>query len=309
MVQRDRGEVRVPELAVAGVGPGRPAARPRREARTGRRPGRDIAAALGPQPRLGPVAGPADAAGSTSCAATSTSTARTPTPSCIFSRQQHPGPARVAAPGRRRDVRLRRGRSSTGTDYLVDVHVPAVVEPMRAFSAMRRPPTARPEARRDAGGERRGGLRHGRHAAVEQRRRVLPLAPAAGARRTGQRAREVVGRRAGAPPLARHPDAATGRRSCGRSTGATRAPDSAELEQIVDDDVTTTDARPGCPPARSARSASIAPPGTASCWSPAPCLPLTRPIAALFDEIVAAELAVDDGGPLHRPPGPSAAGR
>ncbi len=74
--------------------------------------------------------------------------------------------------------------------YLQEVHCPAVTEPIRKLDELRREPEAR--IRRTQAADRRAGgrvLRHGRHPALVQRRRDLPVAAAAG----------DVGRRAHCP--------------------------------------------------------------------------------------------------------------
>ena len=69
-----------------------------------------------------------------------------------------------------------------------------------------------------------------------------------------------------------------------------------DLDAIVDEFLTDARARRGSRRPPYAGSASTARPGTATVLITGAIRPLTRPLAPLFDDIVAAELAVDDRG-------------
>jgi alcohol-forming fatty acyl-CoA reductase len=186
--------------------------------------------------------------------------------------------------------------------YLIDVHVPAVVEPMREYTTSR-PPRPKP-VRHIAGGENvvavfdmDGTLLPSNVVESYLWLRLPELA-------TGARAKEVIDV-AGALPrwlVTQRRDRGAFLRAVYRKyEGASLA----ELEQIVDADVTTTvlgRLSPGAVRAvrerRTACHRVVLVTGAVA--------PLVRPVAALFDEIVAAELEVDaDGrctGHLARPP-------
>ena len=111
--------------------------------------------------------------------------------------------------------------------YFIDVHCPAVTAPVRRLDelrALRKKPAA--GELRGVGvrqHRRRGVLRHGRHAAVLQRHRDLPLGAAARARRRRAAGRAGPDRLQGAEPGPGRAALAQ-RLPARRSTASTRAP-------------------------------------------------------------------------------------
>jgi alcohol-forming fatty acyl-CoA reductase len=186
--------------------------------------------------------------------------------------------------------------------YLIGIHVPAVVEPMRAFTTSRPP---RPDPVRNVEVAEHGVAVFDMDGTLLPSNVVesylwlrLPELP------TGQRAREVMDV-AGALPrwlVTQRRDRGAFLRAVYRRYEGARLE---ELEQIVDADVTTTVLGRLSPGAvRAVRQHRAA--GYRVVLVTGAVSPLVRPVAALFDEIVSAELEVDaDGrctGHLARPP-------
>ena len=204
--------------------------------------------------------------------------------------------------------------------YLREVHCPAVTEPIRQLDKVRRERRKAPKGglkvlepapRRGWFRDRRqraflnhrqpprrrksrGVLRHGRHAAVVQRDRDLPLDAAAGPVRVGA----GVGDRPD-----RGPAAGAGAR---RAAGAQRVPAldlprvrrraaQSDLDEVVDAFLTDHVLARLAPAAvRRVREHRAA--GHPTILITGAIRPLTRPLAPLFDHIEAAELGVDERG-------------
>ena len=154
--------------------------------------------------------------------------------------------------------------------YFIEVHCPAVTAPVRRLDELRalrkRPPSnslrgvGAPKDGEPAG---RGVLRHGRHAALVQRHRDLPVGPAARARRHRAAGRAEPDRLQGAEPgPGRAPLAAA--TSCAASTASTRAPGSTTSTRSPTTSSPTTSCR-GSRPTPCAGSASTARPATRRC--------------------------------------------
>lgn len=186
--------------------------------------------------------------------------------------------------------------------YLVDVHVPAVVTPLIALSAMRGP-RANPTRMVTEGAnvvavfDMDGTLLSSNVVESYLWLRLPELAMPAKAREVTDVARAlprwlVTQKRDRASFL---------RMVYRRYEGASMA----ELERIVDEDITPTMlTRLSSSAVRAVREHRLA--GHHLVLVTGAVTPLTRPIAALFDEVVAAELSVDDfgrcTGHLDRPP-------
>jgi HAD superfamily hydrolase (TIGR01490 family) len=186
--------------------------------------------------------------------------------------------------------------------YLKEVHVPAVVAPMTALTAMRGPrptPTRSVQPGQDvvAAFDMDGTLLSSNVVESYLWLRLPELALPAKARELGDVARALPRWLA----TEKKDRSAFLRMVYRRYEGASIA----ELERIVDDDITSTMLTRLSPGAiRAVREHRAA--GHRLVLVTGAVAPLTRPIAALFDEIVAAELAVDDRGRctglLQRPP-------
>ena len=262
MVQRDRGEVKVPTWNWPGLARVGQLIKLARARPAHRRPGRDLAPPLEPDARLGQVARPAEGPASTSCAATSTSTSPTPRPSCT-------SPTTRRSRCTKRCIQTMRGRFGFDAAvidwryYLQDVHVPAVVDADdRACRQCAGPGRSRPGRSGTEHARRRRRLRHGRHPAVEQRRRGLPRAAAAGARRCRRRHARSARSPAPCPAGSRRREGPVGVPAAGlpalRRRLARRArPDRRRAGHA-------RRCSPGSRPPRSGRSASIGRPAIAS---------------------------------------------
>jgi HAD superfamily hydrolase (TIGR01490 family) len=188
--------------------------------------------------------------------------------------------------------------------YLVDVHVPAVVEPLTALSALRGPrgPVTRSITNSDATDvvavfDMDGTLLSSNVVESYLWLRLPELAIADKAREVGEVARAL-------PRwlLTQKKDrSAFLRMVYKRYEGASVA----DLERIVDEDITATMlSRLSSQAVRAIREHRSA--GHRLVLVTGAVQPLTRPIASLFDEVVAAELAVDSRGRatgyLQKPP-------
>ena len=221
----DRGAARLPELALPRRPLGRAAAVDQREGLEGRRLRDRPRPAQRPGPADGPQAAPAGPA------------AGVPAP---LPRPLHGVRHRRAALLRQADARavrvaLARGPGDVRLRHLGDRL--AALLPRRALPVgdrARAPPRRAAGAAQEAGGHhpalgrlgrrgRRGVLRHGRHAAVLQRDRDLPLGAAARARRRRAAGRAGPDRVQGPEPASR-PSGARAATSCAASTASTRAP-------------------------------------------------------------------------------------
>jgi HAD superfamily hydrolase (TIGR01490 family) len=186
--------------------------------------------------------------------------------------------------------------------YLQDVHVPAIVAPMTAMTALRGPRptptrTVTPGADIVAVFDMDGTLLSSNVVESYLWLRLPELGLPAKAREVGEVARALPRWIA----TEKKDRSAFLRMVYRRYEGASLA----ELDRIVDDDVTATMLTRLSPPAvRAIREHRAA--GHRLVLVTGAVTPLTRPIAALFDEIVAAELAVDSEGRctglLQRPP-------
>ena len=159
----------------------------------------------------------------------------------------------------------------------------------------KRPQRNVPRAGRSRASRRdRGVLRHGRHAAVLQRHRGLPLAPAPGAARapSGSASSGRIAAKVPSMVQAERRDRSAFLRTVYREYAGARL---AELEEIVDEHLTTHVLSRLSPDAvRRVREHRRA--GHRTVLITGAIRPLTRPLAPLFDHIEAAELAVDDRG-------------
>ena len=182
--------------------------------------------------------------------------------------------------------------------YFIEVHCPAVTAPVRRLDelrALRKKPASTDAADRRQGGDRRRSvLRHGRHAALVQRHRDLPLGAPARARRHRPARRAQPDRVQGAEPGPGRAPLAQ-RLPARRSTASTRAPGSTDLNEVADDFLTSHVLSRLSPDAvRRIRQHRAA--GHQTVLITGAIRPLTRPLIPLFDHIEAADLAVDSRG-------------
>ena len=252
-----------------------------------------------PRSATGPATWPASstsrAGGWSSCAATSTSTTSTPRPSCAS-----PTTARWRSSSRSSPEDRETFAFDTSVvdwqHYLQDVHCPAVTEPIRKLDELRRSrkrgESAGPRSSRPASGWPRSSTWTARCCPPTSSRptcgcgcrRCRP--PSAPPRSAGCSAR--------LPSLIRaeRSDRGAFLRAIYREYAGARL---AGLDEIVDE-VLTDHVLARLAPAAVRRVREHRAAGHPTVLITGAIRPLTRPLAPLFDEIVAAELGVDDRG-------------